>query len=61
MSPVLECRTEWDCLTKKNEKVSYVQSAKGEIESFRVGKAHWGKAVSSELRLGEFHWLSCGP
>lgn len=40
MSSVLECRAEWACFTKWDEKVSYVQSAKGEIESFRVGKAH---------------------
>lgn len=37
--------------------MSYVQSAKGEIESFRVLKAHWGKALfplncSSENFLG---------
>lgn len=40
MSSVLECRAEWACLTKRDEKVSYEQSAKGEIKSFRVGKAH---------------------
>lgn len=45
MSSVLECRAEWACLTKWDEKVSYVQSAKGEIESFRVGKARRGIAL----------------
>lgn len=44
MSSVLECRAEWACLTKWDEKVSYVQSARGEIESFRVGKARQGIA-----------------
>lgn len=42
---MLECRAEWARLTKWDEKVSYVQSAKGEIESFRVGKARWGIAL----------------
>lgn len=42
---VLECGAEWARLTKWDEKVSYVQSAKGEIESFRVGKAHLGIAL----------------
>lgn len=45
MASVLECSAEWACLTKWDEKVSYVQSAKGEIESFRVGKAHRGIAL----------------
>lgn len=37
-----ECKIEWDCLTKRDERVLHVQSAKGEIESFRAGRAHWG-------------------
>lgn len=45
MSPVLECRAEWACLTKWDEKVLHVQLAKREIESFRVGRAHWGIAL----------------
>lgn len=39
---MFEYKTEWDYLTKCDEKVLYVQSAKGEIESFRAGRAHEG-------------------
>lgn len=39
---MFECKTEWDYLTKWDGKALYVQSAKGEIESFRAGRAHWG-------------------
>ena len=35
-------KIEWDYLTKWDEKGLHVQSAKGEIESFRPGRARWG-------------------
>lgn len=47
MLSVVECGAEWAYLTKWDEKVSYVQLAKREIESFRVGNALWRIALFS--------------
>lgn len=42
---VLECRAERAYLTKWDDKMLHVPLAKREIESFRVGRAHWGIAL----------------
>lgn len=54
---MLECKIEWDCLTKWDEKVLHVQLAKGEIESFRVGRARQG-IRSFPLNCGSESFIS---
>lgn len=59
MLSVEECGAEWAYLTKWDEKVSYVQLAKREIESFRVGNALWGIALLSVCCGLELSSLRC--